>query len=96
VRCSVSRGVRSSEAEQLRCKANETALGEKAYDVGTQAVRDLFGGRRKVAYLDYNAAIEALADGGDETAKSARRAALAPAAPAVARAADVMVKPYAV
>lgn len=95
VRCSVSRGVRSSEAEQLRCEANETALGRKAYDVGTQAVRDLFGGRRKIADLDYNAAIEALADGGDKTAKSARRAALAPAAPAVARAADVLVKPYA-
>jgi hypothetical protein len=95
VRCSVSRGVRSSEAEQLRCDANETALGKKAYEVGTQAVRELFGDHRKVADLDYNAAIEALADGGDATAKSARRAALAPAAPAVARAADALVKPYA-
>lgn len=95
VRCSVSRAVRSSEAEQLRCESNETSLGIQAYDVGTQAIRDLFGDGRKIVDLDYNAAIEALAEGGDQTAKRARRAALGLAAPAVARAADVLVKPYA-
>ncbi len=95
VRCSVSRGVRSSEAEQLRCEANETALGRQAYYLGTQAVRDLFGDSRKIADLEYNAAIEALAEDGDQTAKSARRAVFAPTAPSVARAADVLVKPYA-
>lgn len=94
VRCSVSRGVRASEAEQLRCKANETAIGRTAYDVATEAVRDLFGEPRKVADLDYNAAVEALAEGGDETAKAARRRAFATAAPAVARAADKEVRPH--
>jgi hypothetical protein len=95
VRCSVSRGVRSSEAEQLRCEADETAIGQIAYDTGTEAVRDLFGDSRKIADLDYNASVEALADGDDETAKAARRAAFMPAAPAVARAVDTQVKPYA-
>ncbi len=95
VRCSVSRGVRASEAEQLRCKANETAMGPVAYSTGSQAVRDLFGTTRKVADLDYNTAVEALSEGDDKTAKAARKVAFAPAAPAVARAAETVVKPYA-
>lgn len=94
VRCSVSRGVRTSETEQLRCKADETAIGSVAYDTGSQAVRDLFGTTRKIANLDYNAAVEALADGDDKTAKAARKAAFAPAAPAVARATETVIKPY--
>lgn len=94
VRCSVSRGVRASEAEQLRCKGNETALGQLAYDIGSEAVRDLFGSTRKIANLDYNVAVEALADGDDKTAKAARTMAFTPAAPAVARAADTVVRPY--
>ena len=94
VRCSVSRGVRASEAEQLRCEGDETAIGPVAFDVASDAVRDLFGGTRKLADLDYNVAVEALADGGDRTAKAARRSAFAPAAPAVARAAEAVVKPH--
>lgn len=93
-RCSVSRGVRASEAEQLRCGADETAIGNVAHNVGSDAVRDLFGSTRKVANLDYDAAVDALADGGDETAKAARRAAFTPATPAVAKAAESVVRPY--
>ncbi len=95
VRCSVSRGVRRSEAEQGRCGDGETAIGPNAYDSGTQAVRDLFGSKRKIADLDYDTAVDALAENNDKTAKAARAAAFAVASPAVARAADTVVKPYA-
>lgn len=40
-----------------------------------KAVRDLFGPRRKVKALDYNEAVEALAEKGDGTALAAKRAA---------------------
>jgi class 3 adenylate cyclase len=95
VRCSVSRGVRTSEAEQLRCGAAETAIGQLAYDGGSQAVRDLFGASRKVANLDYDEAVDALSDDGDETAKVSKAAAYVVAAPAVQRAATIQVKPHA-
>ncbi len=95
VRCSISRGVRASEAEQMRCAAAETAIGQVAYDAGTDAVRELFGDDRKMANLDYAEAVDALAGGDDQTAKAAKRAAFAPAAPAVVRSLDTQVKPYA-
>lgn len=95
VRCSMSRGVRRSESEQGRCGDRETAIGPSAYEAGTQAVRDLFGATRKIADLDYDAAVDALAENNDETARAARAAAFAAAAPAVVRAADTVVKPYA-
>lgn len=94
VRCSVSRGVRKSEAEQRRCGDAETAIGAVAYESGTQAVRDLFGKSRKIADLDYDVAVEALAEEGDKTAKAARSGAFAVAAPAVARASATVIKPY--
>lgn len=94
VRCSVSRGVLASEAEQSRCTGSETALGTFAYDAGTQAVRDLFGTRRKVSGLDYNEAVEALSEKGDETAKTVKKAAFATFAPAIAAASDRTVRPY--
>ena len=95
VRSSVSRGVRRSEAEQGRCGDRETAIGPSAYDAATQAVRDLFGSKRKIADLDYDTAVDALAENNGQTAKAARAAAFAVAAPAVARAAETVVKPYA-
>ena len=94
VRCAVSRGVRSSEAEQGRCGDRETAIGQAAYDAASQAVRDLFGKSRKIADLDYDTAVDALAESGDKIAKAARTAAFVTAAPAVARAAETVVKPY--
>lgn len=94
VRCSVSRGVLASEEEQTRCIGSETALGKFAYDAGTQAVRDLFGTRRKVSGLDYNEAVEALSEKGDETAKTVKKAAFATVAPAIAAASDRTVRPY--
>jgi hypothetical protein len=95
VRCSVSRGVLQSEVEQLRCGHAETAIGQFAYDSGSDAVRDLFGSKRKVADLDYNEAVEALAERDDGAARAAKAAAFTAAAPAVARAADVQPRPYA-
>ncbi|MCK8171536.1 hypothetical protein LXA16_17585, partial [Erwinia amylovora] len=42
IRCSVSRGVLGSEAEQMGCTGTETAIGETAYDAGTDAVSKIF------------------------------------------------------
>ena len=92
VRCSVSRGVLASEAEQTRCTGDETAIGPLAHDAGTKAVRDLFGSRRKVKGLDYNEAVEALAEKGDDTASAAKRAAFA--TPAIVAASERVIRPY--
>lgn len=94
VRCSVSRGVLASEQEQTHCAGDETAIGPLAYDAATQAVRDIFGSRRKVCGLDYNEAVEALSEKGDRTAKAVKAAAFAAAAPAIAAASDRIVRPY--
>ena len=61
VRCSVSRGVLQSEEEQLRCNGTETAIGQSAYDKGSNGVRKMFGSKRKKSNLDYNEAVEGLA-----------------------------------
>lgn len=93
VRVSVSRGTLKSEAEQRRCKHNETAIGALASAAGSQAVRDLFGTKRIVADLDYTEAVEGLAEK-DVVAMASRQAAYAHAAPAVAASAAVIIKPY--
>jgi class 3 adenylate cyclase len=94
IRCAVSRGVLSSEHEQQRCNGTETAIGETAFGADTRAIRNLFGGKRIVANLDYNEAVEALAEDGDETAKHMREAAYSAAAPAILPAASVVVRPH--
>ncbi len=94
VRCSVSRGVFASELEQQRCDGTETAIGDQAYNAGSKGVKNLFGKNRKVANLDYNEAVEALAEDGDESAKEARKTAYSAAAPAIAKAADVAIRPH--
>ncbi|MDP2123928.1 MAG: adenylate/guanylate cyclase domain-containing protein [Parvibaculum sp.] len=95
VRCSVSRGVLQSEKEQARCGKAETAIGQLAYDTGTDAVRDIFGSKRKVADLDYNEAVEALAEKNDKSARASKAAAFELASPAVARVSEVQARPYA-
>ncbi|HET7086950.1 MAG TPA: adenylate/guanylate cyclase domain-containing protein [Rhizomicrobium sp.] len=95
VRCSVSRGVLTSEKEQSRCGKAETAIGQLAYDTGTDAVRELFGSKRKTADLDYNEAVEALSEKKDKSARIVKAAAFVAAAPAVARASEVVARPYA-
>lgn len=92
VRCSVSRGVLASETEQTRCTGDETAIGPLANEAGTKAVRDLFGSRRKVKGLDYNEAVESLAEKGDDTATEAKRAAFA--TPAIEAASERVIRPY--
>ena len=72
VRCSVSRGVLAAEAEQGRCKGNETAIGPIAYAKGTDAVRKLFGEGRKRSGLDYDTVLNELSDKNDSTAKAAK------------------------
>lgn len=95
VRCSVSRGVLESEAQQRRCSGRQTAIGPAAYTAASSAVQALFGESRIVADLDYNEAVEALSEKNDSTAKIALAASFAAAAPAVAKSAEVPVRPYA-
>lgn len=94
VRCSVSRGVLASEAEQCRCKGTETAIGPEAYDVGSDAVRKLFGKGRKIADLDYDLAVDSLTADGDKVAKAATVAAYSVSAPAMAKASEQPFRPY--
>lgn len=94
VRCSVSRGVLGSESEQLRCSSNETAIGTNAYNEGTDAVRNLFGSRRKKNGLDYHEILESLHESSDETAKDSMRAAYAVTTPAIEQASQRKVTPY--
>lgn len=75
VRCSVSRAVLTSEDEQGRCKGNETAIGLNAYTKGSQAVRDLFGEKRKRADLDYPTCVDEMSKKNDKAAKAARDSA---------------------
>ena len=95
IRCSVSRGVRRSEAEQQRCSAAETAIGPNAYDAGNNAVRNLFGSSRKMSNLDYNEAVEALSRADDEAAKESKQAAFSVAPIAVQRSLRTEVRPHA-
>jgi class 3 adenylate cyclase len=94
VRCSVSRGVLAAETEQLRCTGAETAIGEIAFDRGTDAVKKLFEHNRKVANLDFDAAVEALAAEDDIMAKAARREALAEVAPMIITRPERSLRPH--
>jgi hypothetical protein len=90
----VSRGVLQSEEEQLRCSGRETALGQSAYDKGSSAVRKMFGSKRKKANLDYNEAVEGLAESEDRTAKTSRATTFSIAGSAAAEVAAPVVRPF--
>lgn len=94
VRCSVSRGVLQSEEEQLRCTGTETALGQSAYDKGTDPVRKMFGSKRKRSNLDYNEAVEGLAELDDTTAKTTRAAVFSIAGSAASEASAPRIRPF--
>lgn len=94
VRCSISRGVLASEAEQHRCAGIETAIGQTAYDTGSNAVQKLFGASRKIANLDYDLAVDSLAADGDKIAKATTVAAYAASAPAMAKASEQPFRPH--
>lgn len=72
IRCSVSRGVIAAEKEQARCAGNETAIGQQAYDKGTDAVRSMFGNTRKRANLAYDMAVNEMSSKSDKTARAAK------------------------
>lgn len=69
-------GIGELEAEQRRCSGNETAIGEIAYEDGTDAVRAIFGTARKRANLDYDKAVQELSDRNDKAALAAKWKAL--------------------
>ncbi|WP_332714050.1 adenylate/guanylate cyclase domain-containing protein [Pelagibacterium mangrovi] len=94
VRCSISRGVLSSEDEQKRCNGNQTAIGETAYDEGTSAVRSLFGAGRRLSNLTYDIALDSLIADGDKTAKAAASTAFITSSPAMAKAVEEPFRPY--
>jgi class 3 adenylate cyclase len=94
IRCAIGRKVLESEHRQCTCSGTETAIGQAAYDAGSDAVKKLFGKNRKVANMDYVEATEALADKGDESAKQARAEAYA-GAPAIICADAREVRPHA-
>jgi class 3 adenylate cyclase len=75
IRCSVSRGVLAAEAEQGRCGGAETAIGQIAYNKGTEAVRALFGSTRKRKDLDYDTALNELSNKSDKTARAVKSTA---------------------
>jgi hypothetical protein len=91
IRCSVSRGVLSAEAEQGGCKGDETAIGPVAYDAGVDAVRTLFGKSRKRKGLTYDVADQALNAKSEKGATDAR----SPANGGLLKAASSAVAPYA-
>jgi hypothetical protein len=70
IRCSVSRGVLSAEAEQLRCSGQETAIGPVAYASGNEAIRQVFGKTRQRSRLNYPTLIEELVTKNDKTARA--------------------------
>jgi class 3 adenylate cyclase len=76
IRCSVSRGVLAAEAEQSRCKGNETAIGEIAYSKGNDAVRTIFGDTRKRSGLDYDTAVDEMSAKNDKSARASKAAGL--------------------
>lgn len=93
-RCSLGRATIQAEDEQKRCSGTETALGSDAYSAGSKAVQDLFGKKRKKADLDYAAAVTALSDQGDSTAKAAVARAMVTAPAYVKAASDYDARPY--
>jgi hypothetical protein len=96
VRCCVARAVLASEAQQMRCRGKETALGPTAYDNGTAAVRKLFGTARKVANLSYDVAVDALSAEGDKVAKAAFDEQLAVSAPIILTRPEPALRPHGV
>jgi class 3 adenylate cyclase len=78
IRCSVSRGVIAAEKEQARCKGTETAIGEIAYEDGTDAVRAIFGDTRKRDRLDYDTAVNEMSSKNDKTARVVKALAGSP------------------
>lgn len=90
-RCSISRGTLVAEKEQGRCSGHQTALGKQAYEVGTAAVRDMFGPSRVRSGLDYDAAVEILEEAADPVAKAALRETQTTFAPAIVTAVE---RPY--
>jgi class 3 adenylate cyclase len=72
IRCSVSRGVLASETEQCRCSGDETAIGTKAYNAASDAVKSVFGSSRKRSGLDYETALDELSEKNDSAARATK------------------------
>jgi hypothetical protein len=94
LRCAAGRAVLASEDEQRRCNGLETAIGPRAYKAGSDAVRRVFTEDRRVADLDYPAAVDELAASGDRVAKAVQIEHYTEAAPAVVPALAQPFRPH--
>lgn len=94
VRVSISRSVLESEIQQGRCDGLQTAIGKEAYDIATNAVKNLFGNTRRESNLDYNEVVESLAENDDTVAKSAKLEAYANSSPAIIESINAPVRPH--
>ncbi|WP_051244371.1 adenylate/guanylate cyclase domain-containing protein [Azohydromonas australica] len=90
IRCCISRSVRESERQQLRCESGETSVGAELYAQAPMAFKTLFNPNRRRSGFDYDEAVNAL-EAENVVAKRAavagggllRQATAAPAAAAV-------------
>lgn len=60
IRTAIGRSVWESEERQKVCKGNQTAIGQAAYDNGSESVRTLFSDKRIVNGLTYDKAEDGL------------------------------------
>lgn len=70
VRCSTSKATCNSETVQCGCAGDQTAIGEKAYEIGGWRIAELFGQDRVIAELTYDEAAIQL-EGSTTTASGA-------------------------
>jgi class 3 adenylate cyclase len=87
-RCGIGRATYGAEDEQQRAKGRETAIGQRAYNAASRAVKQLFTDIRLCADLTYDKAAVALAARRDRAAAAAVKVAQVSAPPAVARASE--------
>ncbi|MEO7323228.1 MAG: adenylate/guanylate cyclase domain-containing protein [Dokdonella sp.] len=94
VRCAIGRNVLESEVEQQRCNGKQTAIGQAAYKKANDAIQELFTSSRRIANLDYAAAVNALAESGDKAASASFARVYEMAKPAVVPALAAPLRPY--
>jgi class 3 adenylate cyclase len=84
IRCCISRSVLESEAQQLRCGGDQTAIGEGVADYAPANLKALFGVSRRARGFDYAKATEALASVDSKAQTATPTRLLRDASPAVA------------
>ena len=94
LRCATGRAVLNSETEQRRCSGTETAIGANAFAGASDPVRKVFTDTRKAADLDYDSAVQELAESGDRVAKAIQEDTYRTVAPAVVPSLTQPLRPH--